>query len=275
MKELTIERINKQQALNIINSVSHYRRESTYWHDYLGVDFEKPFYAGILSGSFTVNQLVKALPQLKESYAIIGLVRKNRAYETVSFIGLDHAKPELLPCQVENIYRKSLFEEIRKSSDCEAVVIIPDKVEWRMPKWRNTNYDKGIRYENKKSSVYQFDKSGYCVTIYRGSLRERYRAFHTQNQIKAFQALNKEADRLAAVALKTSLINDVKNLSSTICTLSDIEHVRDRLSQLRWVISAIDYFMKDSESNDTPLNMYNHKKNMIDHEFLRYIERYS
>ena len=275
MKELTIERINKQQALSIINGVSVYHHETDYWHTYLSVDFEKPFYAGRFSGSFTVNQLIKALPQLKKSYAIVGVKRASRTYESMRFIGLDRAKVELLPCQVQHIYKKSLFEEIRKSSDCEAFVIIPDKVSWRMPKWRNTNYDKGIRYENKKSSVYQFDKSGYCVTIYRGSLRERYRAFHTQNQIKAFQALNKEADRIAAVALKTSLINDVKNLSSTICTLSDIEHVRDRLSQLRWVISAIDSFMKDAESNDTPLNMYNHKKNMIDNESLRYIERYS
>lgn len=273
MKELTIERINKQQALNIINSVSHYRRESTYWHDYLGVDFEKPFYAGILSGSFTVNQLVKALPQLKESYAIIGLVRKNRAYETVRFIGLDHAKPELLPCQVQHIYRKSLFEEIRKSSDCEAVVIIPDKVEWTTPKWIGPKYEKGNRYPKTKNTYFnQFDKSGYYLNVYKDSLKNRLKAYRWSNEMDAFKSLDKEADMTAAKALKESLINDVKNSAITLCTKDDVYRMSKRLQKLSWLLEYIDGFLGLPYYSQATTNMYQFKKNRIDEEFLSYTQ---
>lgn len=271
MKELTIERINKQQALNIINSVSHYHRESTYWHDYLGVDFEKPFYAGVFSGCFTINQLVKALPQLKESYAIIGVVRKNRVYETVRFIGVDHTKPELLPCQVQHIYKKSLFEEIRKSSDCEAVVIIPDKVEWTTPKWIGPMYEKGNRYKKPKNSYFhQFDKSGYYLNAYKDSLKNRLKSYHRANEMDAFKSLDKEADITAAKALKESLINDVKNSAITLCTKGDVDRMSKRLQQLSWLLGYIDSFLELPNFSQATTNMYQFRKNTIDEEFLRY-----
>lgn len=214
-------------------------------HNEIGFDFEKPFALFRIDGNFTVRKLENLIDEAgmdswKDAVALLMHEPRSNWNKDLRLVTLEKGKinTDIRPRGLSNFWRKSDFEDMRKSRNAETFVIVQSYENVKLPSKRPVDLSARFvvapqrmswRYGNSKS--YTLDKSGYIVDIRKENLEQRACNLRKERAKNAYLLTDNTAKveelRKKIAVRKAEIVNDL--ISAT-----DAKSVKDVASKLDW-----------------------------------------
>lgn len=213
----------------------------------VGFDFEKPFALFRIDGNFTVRKLENLIDEAgmdsrNDAVALLMHEPHSTWHKDLRLATLNHGKIEVehRAYGLGNFWRKSDFEDMRKSRNAETFVIVQSrafiKAHEEKPidlngRFKTAPHRRTWNGFRATSSTYTLDKSGYIVDIRKENLKQRAYNLHKERAKNAYLLTDNTAKveelRRKIAVRKAEIVNDL--ISAT-----DAQSVKDVASKLDW-----------------------------------------
>ena len=216
-------------------------------HNEIGFDFEKPFALFRIDGNFTVRKLENLIDEAgmnsrKDAIAILIHEPRSTWNKDLRLVTLEKGKinTDIRPRGLGNFWRKSDFEEMRKSRNAETFVIVQSRLFFDAPKEKPIDLNGRFKTAPHRrtwngfratSSTYTIDKSGYIVDIRKENLKRRADDLRKERAKNAYLLTDNTAKveelRRKISIRKAEIVNDL--ISAT-----DAKSIKNVASKLDW-----------------------------------------
>ncbi len=233
---------NNVKALNKINP-----KAFRAMHQEVGFDFEKPFALFRIDGNFTIRKLENLIDEAgmnsrKDAIAILIHEPRSTWHKDLRLATLNHGKIEVehRAYGLGNFWRKSDFEDMRKSRNAETFVIVQSrafiKAHEEKPidlngRFKTAPHRRTWNGFRATSSTYTLDKSGYIVDIRKENLKRRADDLRKERAKNAYLLTDNTAKveelRRKISIRKAEIVNDL--ISAT-----DAKSIKNVASKLDW-----------------------------------------